>query len=55
MIEPKDLKSALYDVFVSPNEADSNMEPANMVDGLFAIARALHRIGKCLEDKMMEG
>jgi hypothetical protein len=55
MIEPKDLKAALYDVFVSPNEMDSNMEAANIVDGLFAIARALHRIGKCLEDKMMEG
>ena len=54
MIETKDLRAALSDVFVSPNEMDSNMEAANIVDGLFAIARALNRIGKCLEDRMME-
>jgi len=54
MIETKDLRMALSDVFVSPNEMDSNMEAANIVDGLFAIARALNRIGKCLEDRMME-
>lgn len=26
---------------ISPNETDSNGEPANVVDGLFAIARAI--------------
>lgn len=26
---------------ISPNEADTNGEPANVVDGLFAIARAI--------------
>jgi len=29
---------------VSPNESDSNLEPANITDGLFAISRALDRI-----------
>jgi hypothetical protein len=29
---------------MTPNETDSNLEPANMVDGLFAIARALDRV-----------
>lgn len=33
----------------SPNECDSNMEPANVVDGLFAIARAMTRIAKAIE------
>ena len=45
MIEANDLRAVLSGVFVSPNEMDSNMEAANMVDGLFAIARALDRIG----------
>ena len=34
---------AIRSVFISPNEADRNMEPANVVDGLFAIARAIQR------------
>jgi hypothetical protein len=29
---------------VSPNELDSNGEPANVVDGLYAIARAINRL-----------
>jgi hypothetical protein len=33
--------TAIARVFISPNEADSNGEPANVVDGLFAIARAI--------------
>jgi hypothetical protein len=41
---------ALHAVLVSPNEADSNLEPANVVDGLFAIARAIralaHAVGE---------
>lgn len=32
---------ALRATLISPNEADSNMEPANVVDGLFAIARSI--------------
>lgn len=41
---------ALYETLISPNESDSNMEPANVVDGLFAIAKAIHRLAKCFED-----
>lgn len=32
---------AIAAALISPNEADSNGEPANVVDGLFAIARAI--------------
>jgi hypothetical protein len=42
--QSKDLATALAEVFVSPNESDANYEPANVVDGLFAIARAIHRL-----------
>lgn len=35
--------------FTSPNELDRNGEPANVVDGLFAIARGLNRIADALE------
>lgn len=34
----------------SPNETDSNLEPANVVDGLFAIARSLRHIGDAIRD-----
>jgi hypothetical protein len=43
------IADALLSVLISPNEEDRNWEPANVVDGLFAIARALDRIGKRLE------
>ena len=45
----EEIARALLSVLMSPNELDSNLEPANVVDGLFAIARALDRIGKRLE------
>jgi hypothetical protein len=35
---------AIWRTLESPNEADRNMEAANVVDGLFAIARSLSRI-----------
>ena len=38
------LQQALKAVFISPNESDSNLEPANVVDGLFAIARSIDRL-----------
>lgn len=34
--------------FTSPNEGDRNGETANMVDGLFAIARALDRVADAI-------
>ena len=36
---------------VSPNEADTNGEPANVVDGLFAIARAIDRLADAVRGR----
>lgn len=44
------MQAALRAVLVSPNEIDSNFEPANVVDGLFAIARALDRVAEALQE-----
>lgn len=41
---------ALYETLISPNESDSNFEPANVVDGLFAIARAINRLAAAFKD-----
>jgi hypothetical protein len=41
---------AIRATLISPNECDSNMEPANIVDGLFAIARALNRVAAAIDD-----
>ncbi len=35
---------AIAAALISPNETDRNFEPANVVDGLFAIARAIDRL-----------
>jgi hypothetical protein len=40
----------LMECLVSPNESDSNLEPANVVDGLFAIARALRAVAEAIHD-----
>ena len=40
--------AALLECLISPNEADSNLEPANVVDGLYAIARALHAVAEAI-------
>jgi hypothetical protein len=42
--------SALIETLISPNESDSNLEAANVVDGLFAIARALNKVALALRD-----
>lgn len=34
--------------FVSPNESDANMEEANVVDGLYAIARSLRDVAEAI-------
>jgi hypothetical protein len=44
----------LWGTLSSPNEADSNFEAANVVDGLFAIARAIQwaaRVYAAVHDK----
>jgi hypothetical protein len=49
MNKPDLIAGALRDVLISPIECDSNLEAANVVDGLFAIARALNRIAETIE------
>jgi hypothetical protein len=43
------LAKSLEYVFTSSSQRDQNGEEANVVDGLFAIARALDRIGNAIE------
>lgn len=44
----RDIGTALSDCLMSPNESDRNLEPANVVDGLFAIARAVDRLANAI-------
>lgn len=41
-------------LFTTPNEADSNFEVPNMVDGLYAISRGLHHIARAIENVSKE-
>jgi hypothetical protein len=45
------LAEAIGDAFISANEADANFEAANIVDGLFAIARAIQRLADAVNAK----
>ena len=45
-----DVAAALKAIGISPNEADRNLEPANVVDGLFAIARAMEKVASAIDD-----
>jgi hypothetical protein len=45
------LAEALHQVFISPNECDSNLEAANVVDGLFAVARGLRAIAQAIREQ----
>jgi hypothetical protein len=45
------IAEALRDTLISPNEVDRNLEAANVVDGLFAIARAVNRLAIALAEK----
>jgi hypothetical protein len=49
MIEKTDFAQALREALISPNECDANLEPANVVDGLFALARALVAVAQAIE------
>ena len=42
------LTEAIKDVAISVNEGDRNDEPANLVDGLFAIARGLRDVARVI-------
>lgn len=41
--------SAIWGTLESPNCSDSNFEAANVVDGLYSIAKALHHVAKAIE------
>jgi hypothetical protein len=43
------LADTIHNVLMSPNESDSNDEPANVVDGLYAIAKAIHHLARATE------
>jgi hypothetical protein len=45
-----DICASIERTLITPNEGDSNGEPANVVDGLFAIARALGEIADALNE-----
>ncbi|MDP9364208.1 MAG: hypothetical protein M3Q10_08280 [Chloroflexota bacterium] len=44
MTTKNQVAEALVNTLVSPNESDRNMEAANVVDGLFAVARAIDHL-----------
>ena len=51
MKKPKDpVAEAIIRTLESPNETDQNLENANVVDGLFAIARALHHLAESIDN-----
>lgn len=47
-VKPDEVADAIYSALISPNEMDRNFESANVVDGMFAIARALDRVASAL-------
>jgi len=49
--EAVDAAEALREALISPNECDANLEPANVVDGLFAIARSLTAVAEAIEGR----
>lgn len=44
------IAAAIKTTLISPNEVDRNSEAANVVDGLFAIARAIQRLADAASD-----
>ena len=44
------LADAIELTLISPNETDVNLEPANVVDGLFFIGRAIQKVAHALSD-----
>lgn len=44
-----EVADAIVHTLQSPNEMDRNLEAANVVDGLFAIARAINRLASVIE------
>ena len=49
MLEYEDVESVFRASFQSPNCPDANLEPSNIVDGLFAIAHAITKLSRTIE------
>jgi hypothetical protein len=45
------LADALQAVFISPNEPDRNLEPANIVDAIAELARSIRALAAALDDR----
>ncbi len=50
-----DTGNAIRATLISPNESDSNLEAANVVDGLFAIARAIENLAAAVSGRRQDG
>ena len=44
------VKASIREAFISPNENDRNREPANVVDGLFAISRSIRYLADTIKE-----
>jgi hypothetical protein len=44
------IAEAIKATLISPNESDSNFEAANVVDGLYAIARGLYDLADAVRE-----
>jgi hypothetical protein len=51
MTTTNQVAKAIKETLISRNESDLNLEAANVVDGLFAIARALNLVAKAIQEK----
>jgi hypothetical protein len=49
MEEEHETAQAIWGTLKSPNEWDSNYEPANVVDGLYFIGRAVHALANAVK------
>jgi hypothetical protein len=45
MVKQNDIAEALRETLISPNVSDSNLEPANVVDVIHSVSRALRWLG----------
>lgn len=43
------IANAVWGTLQSPNEVDSNLEAANVVDALYVIGRGIHRLATAVE------
>jgi hypothetical protein len=48
------LAAAIRSVLISTNESDSNLQPANVVDGLYRIARSIDRLADAVIETTLD-